>query len=205
MQENGFENVVWKMAAILSRPQCVNQIRTKQNKNHQHNSCVVVYIIPYRKAPPIQILLQILYYLVYFKGTYKRCSVGIYDWILGLIAIAVRTKSNIINIICSKYGALATGGKKLTLAALNLLHFSPLSLSGWRGIVVACVCPSIRLPVSSAWVGGSWGLLRWWSPSTMHPGILSAGIENGVTDLDLQGHFCHFDSENSRQFGLSAQ
>ena len=24
MQESAFENVVWKMAAILSRPQCVN-------------------------------------------------------------------------------------------------------------------------------------------------------------------------------------
>ena len=24
IQENAFENVVWKMAAILSRPQCVN-------------------------------------------------------------------------------------------------------------------------------------------------------------------------------------
>ena len=28
----------------------------------------------------------------------------------------------------------------------------------------------------------------------MHPGILLAGIENGVIDLDLQGHF---DSEFS--------
>ena len=27
IQENGFENVVWKMAAILSRPQCVNCAR----------------------------------------------------------------------------------------------------------------------------------------------------------------------------------
>ena len=26
-QENAFENVVWKMAAILSRPQCVNSLR----------------------------------------------------------------------------------------------------------------------------------------------------------------------------------
>ena len=25
MQENAFEHVVWEMAAILSRPQCVNQ------------------------------------------------------------------------------------------------------------------------------------------------------------------------------------
>ena len=24
IQENAFENVVWKMAAVLSRPQCVN-------------------------------------------------------------------------------------------------------------------------------------------------------------------------------------
>ena len=24
IQENAFENVIWKMAAILSRPQCVN-------------------------------------------------------------------------------------------------------------------------------------------------------------------------------------
>ena len=26
LQENAFENVVWKMAAILSRPQCVNNV-----------------------------------------------------------------------------------------------------------------------------------------------------------------------------------
>ena len=26
MQENAFENVVWKKAAILSRPLCVNQV-----------------------------------------------------------------------------------------------------------------------------------------------------------------------------------
>ena len=27
-QENAFENVIWKMAAILSRPQCVKRIIT---------------------------------------------------------------------------------------------------------------------------------------------------------------------------------
>ena len=30
---------------------------------------------------------------------------------------------------------------------------------------------------------------------SIHPGMLSAGIENGVIDLDLQGNFGHFDSE----------
>ena len=29
-----FENVVWKMAAILSRPQCVNTLRPRQNGRH---------------------------------------------------------------------------------------------------------------------------------------------------------------------------
>ena len=29
----------------------------------------------------------------------------------------------------------------------------------------------------------------------MHPGILSFGIEMEVIDLDLQGHFVHFDLE----------
>ena len=30
IQENAFENVVWKMAAILSRPQCVNPIQINE-------------------------------------------------------------------------------------------------------------------------------------------------------------------------------
>ena len=34
IQENGFENVVWKMAAILSRPQCVNTLWPEQNYKH---------------------------------------------------------------------------------------------------------------------------------------------------------------------------
>ena len=34
IQENASENVVWKMAAILSRPQCVNTLRPRQNGHH---------------------------------------------------------------------------------------------------------------------------------------------------------------------------
>ena len=34
IQENAFENVVWKMAAILSRPQFVNTLRPRQNGRH---------------------------------------------------------------------------------------------------------------------------------------------------------------------------
>ena len=34
IQANAFENVVWKMAAILSRPQCVNTLRPRQNGRH---------------------------------------------------------------------------------------------------------------------------------------------------------------------------
>ena len=33
-QENPFENVVWKMAAILSRPQCVKAFRPDDNGRH---------------------------------------------------------------------------------------------------------------------------------------------------------------------------
>ena len=33
IQENAFENVVWKMSAILSRPQCVDQVRTAADCN----------------------------------------------------------------------------------------------------------------------------------------------------------------------------
>ena len=36
IQENGFENIVWKMAAILSRPQCINALF--------NNSCILVCI-----------------------------------------------------------------------------------------------------------------------------------------------------------------
>ena len=32
IQENAFENVVWKMAAILSRPQCVNSLSESKQK-----------------------------------------------------------------------------------------------------------------------------------------------------------------------------
>ena len=37
IQENAFENVVWKMAAILSRPHCVNWylIKFKQLNHHK--------------------------------------------------------------------------------------------------------------------------------------------------------------------------
>ena len=34
IQANAFENVVWKMAAILSRLQCVNTLRPRQNGRH---------------------------------------------------------------------------------------------------------------------------------------------------------------------------
>ena len=34
IQENAFENVVWWMPAILSRPQCVNLLRPEQNDCH---------------------------------------------------------------------------------------------------------------------------------------------------------------------------
>ena len=128
-------------------------------------------------------------------------------------------------------------------------------LSGWRGIVVACVCPSVRPSVSlsicklyfcphdnSSQIGSgitkfapnthhgilsvgienrghwSWPSRSFWlrilgnldcphdnsssiwaritkfAPN-MHPWILSACMENGVIDIDLQGHFGHFDSE----------
>ena len=36
MQENSFENVVWKMAAILSRPQCVNSL-TNYSSSVEYN------------------------------------------------------------------------------------------------------------------------------------------------------------------------
>ena len=41
IHENAFENVVWKMAAILSRPQCVNTIMCQQH----NESCAVIGII----------------------------------------------------------------------------------------------------------------------------------------------------------------
>ena len=34
IQVNTFENVVWKMAAILSQPQCFNKMRSEPNGGH---------------------------------------------------------------------------------------------------------------------------------------------------------------------------
>ena len=34
IQENAFENVVWKMTSILSRPQCVNSLRSADAYKH---------------------------------------------------------------------------------------------------------------------------------------------------------------------------
>ena len=79
------------------------------------------------------------------------------------------------------------------------LTFLSIGLSGRRGIVIACVFPSIHLSVclsvrlfvnfifctrhsSQIWAG-----ITKFAPN-MHPGIISAGIENRVINLDLQGN-----------------
>ena len=69
------------------------------------------------------------------------------------------------------------------------LPFFPLGLSGRRGIVIACVCPSVRLSVrlfvrklllvrTITRLRFELELITKFAPK-MHPGILSAGIENG--------------------------
>ena len=74
-------------------------------------------------------------------------------------------------------------------------HFLPYAVSGRRGIVVACICPSLRPSVcpsvnftfphdnsSQVWAG-----ITKFAPN-MHPWILSVGIEMEVIDFDLWGH-----------------
>ena len=39
IQENPFQNVVWKIAAILSRPQCVIAISSENSNLHFHHYC----------------------------------------------------------------------------------------------------------------------------------------------------------------------
>ena len=59
--------------------------------------------------------------------------------------------------------------------------FLPIGLSGRRGIVIACVCPSVRpsvcLSVRKLYLVRT--ITRHRFASNMHHGILSAGIENG--------------------------
>ena len=80
------------------------------------------------------------------------------------------------------------------LATQQICLFLPLGLSGWRDIDI---CLSVRLYTlprphdnsSQIWAG-----IVKFAPN-MHHGIFSTVIENGVPDLDLHGHFRHFDSE----------
>ena len=71
-----------------------------------------------------------------------------------------------------------------------------------EGIVVACVCPSVRpsvrphdtLPCPHYNLPQFWAEITKFVPNVQH-GIHSVGIENRVIHLDLQGHFDHFNSE----------
>ena len=88
-----------------------------------------------------------------------------------------------------------------------------LGLSGRRGIVVACVCPSVR-----PFVRPSVRKLYLVRAITRHrfelesPNLHQTCIMGysrwvltiEVIDLDLQGHFRHL-TQNSRSFGLSAR
>ena len=74
IQENAFENVVWKMAAILSRPQCVKWLHYKgftkfsskqvegqcqQRINHLHTPCVWKCLMSYSVVLSLSCLIQI--------------------------------------------------------------------------------------------------------------------------------------------------
>ena len=60
IQENAFKNVVWKMATILSRPQCVNDmsivvpvmVQNCQAPSHYLNQCWRRSIMPYGITQP---------------------------------------------------------------------------------------------------------------------------------------------------------
>ena len=45
IQENAFENVIWKMTFILSRPQCRNSLRSADACKHQWTESSLVHLI----------------------------------------------------------------------------------------------------------------------------------------------------------------
>ena len=77
----------------------------------------------------------------------------------------------------------------------------PLGFSGRRGIVVACVCPFVRPSVRKLYPVRTITrhTFELESPNLLQTCIMGYSLlvlmKIGVTDLDLQGHFGHFDSE----------
>ena len=63
-QENAFENVVWKMLVVLSRPQCVNTLGNEEYGQHHPNNIVIcIFMIVIDK------FLLTLYMLNFSEGT----------------------------------------------------------------------------------------------------------------------------------------
>ena len=58
IQENPFENVVWKMVAILSRPQCVNSLATGDGFQHHESWSILVQVMALCLMAPSHYLNQ---------------------------------------------------------------------------------------------------------------------------------------------------
>ena len=113
---------------------------------------------------------------------------------------------------CIVFHKRRDGNKNISYCICSCSHFYPHGLSGRTGIVVACVCPSVRPSVRSSVRPPVYLSVRKLyvvrtitrhtfeleSPNLRQTCIMGYSwlvLKIGVIDLDLQGHFGHFDSE----------
>ena len=79
IQENAFENVVWKMAAILSRPQCVKHVNDRQWKTGRSTGS---YMNRYILIEHISILCNYVYrYVCICVDMHARASAHMYIYV----------------------------------------------------------------------------------------------------------------------------
>ena len=99
----------------------------------------------------------------------------------------------------SAFGCMWTDTHVYTLFWASIFSL-PLGLSGRRGIAVACVCPSVHPSVRKLYLVRTITRHRFVleSPNLHQTCILGYSrlvLKMEVIDLDLHGHFGHFDSE----------
>ena len=89
---------------------------------------------------------------------------------------------------------------EIKMKMIPISSFLPLGFSGQRGVVVACICPSVRPPVHKPYFAhmitrhifeleslNLWQICILWYSQLV--------LKIGAIDLDLQGHFGHLDLE----------
>ena len=68
IQENAFGNVVWKMVAILSRPQCVNQVRSSNAWCHHESWSTMIQVMAcILTSKPLPELILIMYGVMWYS------------------------------------------------------------------------------------------------------------------------------------------